>query len=163
MTDWPRAISNTSPLLYLHRVGGLDWLPRIYTEIWTPDAVADELAQGRSLGYDTPDLAGMPWLQVKHPQSALSHELAASPGPGERAAIALAQETSGRVLLLDDAAARDVASHLGLALSGTLGVILEAMRPGLIGSVTPVVDALQHAGMWISAAVRQRILALAGE
>ena len=34
-----KAISNTSPLLYLHRIGVLNWLPRLFTEIWIPKAL----------------------------------------------------------------------------------------------------------------------------
>ncbi len=40
MTD---VISNTSPLLYLYRIGGIDWLPWLFNEIWTFDAVKDEM------------------------------------------------------------------------------------------------------------------------
>jgi len=38
-----KAISNTSPLLYLHRCGGLAWLPRLFTLVCVPGAVASEL------------------------------------------------------------------------------------------------------------------------
>ena len=37
------AISNTSPLLYLYRIGGIEWLPKLFNEVWTPDAVRNEL------------------------------------------------------------------------------------------------------------------------
>ena len=39
-----KAISNTSPLLYLHRCGGLAWLSRLFTLVRVPGAVAFELA-----------------------------------------------------------------------------------------------------------------------
>jgi predicted nucleic acid-binding protein len=47
----PEAICNTSPLLYLYRIGAVDWLPRIFTEIWTPTAVLEELREGKRKGY----------------------------------------------------------------------------------------------------------------
>lgn len=28
------AISNTSPLFYLHQIGTLDWLPRLFSIVW---------------------------------------------------------------------------------------------------------------------------------
>jgi len=31
-----KAISNTSPLLYLYRIGGIEWLPKIFDKVWTP-------------------------------------------------------------------------------------------------------------------------------
>ena len=42
----PKAISNTSPLLYLYRIGKLDLLPKIFSEVWTPSAVALDLGAG---------------------------------------------------------------------------------------------------------------------
>ncbi|MGB3691423.1 MAG: hypothetical protein WA865_20200 [Spirulinaceae cyanobacterium] len=38
---------DTSPLLYLHRISKLDWLPEIFTEIIVPSAVVDELREGK--------------------------------------------------------------------------------------------------------------------
>ena len=49
-----KAISNTSPLLYLHRCGGLAWPPRLFTLVYVPGAVAFELAEGRNRGFDEP-------------------------------------------------------------------------------------------------------------
>ena len=34
-----KAISNTSPLLYLYRIGAIDWLPSLFDEVWTTEAV----------------------------------------------------------------------------------------------------------------------------
>ena len=53
----PEAISNTSPLLYLHRIGAINWLPRLFTAVWAPTAVAGELTLGKIKGYDVPVLA----------------------------------------------------------------------------------------------------------
>jgi predicted nucleic acid-binding protein len=39
-------ISNTSPMLYLHRIGVLDWLPKMFGEIWIPYAVVHEFKEG---------------------------------------------------------------------------------------------------------------------
>lgn len=35
----PEAISNTSPLLYLYRIGVIEWLPALFGEVWIPAAV----------------------------------------------------------------------------------------------------------------------------
>lgn len=42
----PNAISNTSPLLYLGRAGIIEWLPKLFEEIWIPQSVANELLEG---------------------------------------------------------------------------------------------------------------------
>jgi predicted nucleic acid-binding protein len=59
--------------------------------------------------------------------------------------------------------ARRIAKAAGLEVWGTLRVLLEAKKQGLIKKVAPLVDDLQMAGIWVSADVRQRVLTLAGE
>lgn len=54
----PKAISNTSPLLYLHRLGTLGWLPALFDEVWIPHAVVAELQEGKDRGYGVPDPNG---------------------------------------------------------------------------------------------------------
>ncbi|MGC8839374.1 MAG: DUF3368 domain-containing protein [Anaerolineae bacterium] len=46
---------------------------------------------------------------------------------------------------------------------GTLRVLLEAKGRGLTDQVAPCLDRLVETGLWVSAEVRERILALAGE
>lgn len=60
----PEAISNTSPLLYLHRAGVLDWIPRLFDRVWVPSAVVLELNEGKAKGYDVPELNQCAWTQI---------------------------------------------------------------------------------------------------
>ena len=157
------AISNTSPLLYLYRGGVLEWLPRLFREIWVPQAVVLELEEGQRRGYDVPKPSGHAWLQVVEPRVVPSEWLTLDLGPGELAAMALALENPDRVVLLDDALARRIAQAAGLEVWGTLKVLLEAKAQGLTENLAPLVKRLKDAGMWISDDIRQRVLALAGE
>ena len=157
------AITNTSPLLYLYRVGALEWLPRLFSKIWTPSAVMIELREGQRKGYDVPNPDDYDWLKIVDPASVPSEWLTLDLGLGEIAVMALALENPERVVLLDDALARQIAQAAGLEVWGTLRVILEAKSRGLTESVKPVVKRLAEAGMWISDDIQRRILALAGE
>lgn len=156
-------ISNTSPLLYLYRIEADNWLPELFDEIWTPDAVRNELLEGKSRGYDVPDPADYSWLTIVNPQSTPFEWLASDLGAGELAAMALALENPDRTVLLDDMLARRTAQAAGLHVWGTLRILLEAKAHGLSDRIEPYVNRLTEAGMWISTGVRQRILALAGE
>ena len=158
-----KAISNTSPLLYLYRIGAIDWLPNLFDEVWTPEAVKNELLAGRNRGYDVPDPTDYPWLNVVDPKSMPSEWLALDLGVGEIAAMALALENPDRIVLLDDMLARRTAQVAGLQVWGTLKILLEAKSHGLVDKIEPCVTNLSKAGMWVSAEVRQRILKLAGE
>ena len=46
--------------------------------------------------------------------------------PGERAAILLAQQEAGALLLIDDAAGRNEATRRGIPSTGTLGILRAA-------------------------------------
>lgn len=157
------AISNTSPLLYLYRIGALDWLAQLFEDVWIPQAVVAELETGQRRGHVVPTPALYSWLHVVDPSATPSEWLSLDLGPGELAAMALALENRNRDLLLDDTLARRTAQAAGLTVWGTLRVILEAKDRGLTDSVAPLLDRLSQSGMWISVAIRQRILALAGE
>jgi hypothetical protein len=159
----PKAISNTSPLLYLYRIGAIDLLPKMFDEVWTSESVKNELLAGRSKGYDVPNPADYPWLNVVNPKSMPSEWLALDLGAGELGAMALALENPDRIVLLDDMLARRTAQVAGLQVWGTLKVLLEAKSQGLIEKIEPYITKLSEAGMWVSAEVKQRILILAGE
>jgi predicted nucleic acid-binding protein len=159
----PEAITNTSPILYLYRIGVLEWLPQLCDDIWIPQAVVDELQQGQSKGYDVPMPGAYAWLQVVEPRVVPSQWLSLDLGPGELAVLAIALEYPQRVVLLDDSRARRIAQAAGLMVWGTLRVLLEAKSQGLTERVAPHVDRLRNVGIWMSEAIRQRILALAKE
>lgn len=159
----PKAISNTSPVLYLYRIGGLEWLASLFEEVWLPEAVYEELQVGRSKGYDVPYPPDYSWLKIVNPRFTPSEWLALDLGVGELAAMALALENPERVILLDDMLARRTARAAGLQVWGTLQVLLEAKAQGIIPEVGPYVVRLSNAGMWLSTDLKQRILNLASE
>jgi len=157
------AISNTSPLLYLYRIGRIEWLPDLFAAVLVPRAVIIELERGRDRGYDVPAVSGYRWARHTEPQVTPSEWLALDLGPGELATMSLGLEHPDCIILLDDALARRLARAAGLNVWGTLRIVVEAKRQGLIGTVEPVVSELAGSGMWISNEVRERVLTLAGE
>ena len=155
------AISNTSPLQYLHQLGLLDLLPRLFSTIVVPDAVARELAEGIALGVDLPRLDRFPWIGVRSPSSqrpdlGLLHA-------GEAAAIALALELGNHILILDDARARSWAIAKGLPITGTLGIVLDFKKIGAIPLVLPILDRLVGLRFRIDPKTCSSMLKLAGE
>jgi hypothetical protein len=158
-----KAISNTSPLLYLYRIGGIQWLLRLFSEIWVPEAVKNELQEGQRKGYDVPNLDDYLWLNIVNPKSTPSEWLTLDLGTGEIAVMALALENPDKVILLDGALARRIAQAAGLQVWGTLKILLEAKSQRIINSVGPYISKLRASGIWISAEVEKRILRLADE
>jgi predicted nucleic acid-binding protein len=135
----------------------------MYRNLVVPPAVAEEIAAGRALGYELPDLDKLTWLKVAKPVSALLLPLAAGLGAGELGVLALGQERRGSLLILDDGRARRCADVLGLRYTGTLGVLLKAKRSGVVPAVRPLVSRLEALGFRLHPMTRQHFLALAEE
>jgi predicted nucleic acid-binding protein len=159
----PPAISNTSPILYLYRIGAIVLLSKIFSEVWIPESVSNELSAGRDKGYDVPNPIDFAWIRIVKPKSMPSEWLALDLGAGEIAAMALAFENPQNIILLDDLLARRTAQAAGLQVWGTLKVLLEGKSHGLVDKIEPFVLHLEQAGMWISAETKLRILTLADE
>lgn len=156
-------ICNTSPLQYLHQIGKLDLIPRLIGRVMIPPAVAEELAEGRTRGYNVPDARNLSWIEVRKPTSAAALPLARDLGAGEAGVLALALEQSDAVIIMDDEVGRKVARLLRLRMIGTLGLLLEAKRKGLITAVTPCLDEFARLGFRVSLVTRQAVQKLAGE
>ncbi len=92
-----KAISNTSPLLYLYRIEAIEWLPKLFSEIWIPKAVVDEISKGQKRGYDVPIPKNYDWLQVVEPSSVPSEWLTLDLGAGELETMALPLENPEKV------------------------------------------------------------------
>ena len=127
----PEAITNTSPLLYLYRIGKVEIFSQIFDEVTTVPAVIAELAEGRVRGYDVPQPKMYDWLQVATPQSLPPEWLSVDLGKGELETMALALEHQGKIVILDDVLARKIAQAAGLEAWGTLRVLPEAKKQGL--------------------------------
>lgn len=156
-------ISNTSPLLYLHRIECLNWLRILCDKVRIPRAVAQELSEGRQKGYDVPDPQHYEWMEIVDWHRIPSEWLSLDLGAGELAVLSLALEHEECTVLLDDKYARSIAQAAGLTVWGTLRVLIEAKEQGLVERVGTHVDLLESTGMWVSDAIRRRVLALAGE
>jgi predicted nucleic acid-binding protein len=156
-------VVNTSPLQYLHQVGRLTLLPALVGHVLVPPAVISELSDGRALGVDLPDPAALAWVTVRSPSHASGLLPSLTLGPGETEVIALTLECGDAVAVLDDRIARQAAQSLGLRVTGTLGLLLDAKYAGLIPIVAPVLDELQARRFRLAPQTRAAILKLAGE
>ncbi len=156
-------ISNTSPLLYLHLVGQLELLPKLYGEVIVPPAVQFELDQGNRQGVNVPLLNKLPWIRIVPVQSRLMLPLVTDLGAGEMEVIGLALEHPGSRVILDDQLGRTIAKLNQITVTGTLGVVLKAKQEGLLSQVRPVVYHLRIAGLWLDNRLVEWVLSEANE
>ena len=156
-------ISNTSPLLYLHQVGHLDLLRRIYGRVRIPSAVRMELQAGAAQGIAVPDLSALGWVDEQAVTERVLLPTVVDLGPGEAEAIALALSFPGSLLILDDRMGRRIARLSGVTCTGTLGVLLKAKQVGLLSSVAPVIERLRETTMHLTPELIAVVLKDAGE
>lgn len=153
-------LADASPLIALARVGGLPWLRKLYKTISITKEVRGEATGARELPGTAAISAAVKqgWIRV------LRQEWSEPPLPqldtGEastlRAAVALGP---GTLVLLDDLQARREAQRLGIAMTGTAGIIVEARQAGLIPAVRPVFARLAEEGFHLGDDLLRAILA----
>lgn len=156
-------VCDTSPIQYLHQFDLLHILPSLAKHVFIPSAVAEEIKIGHSLGVNLPKLEKFDWVIVRRPASVLALPLITNLGPGETEVLMLGIEMGGAVVVLDDAPAREVAEVLDLRLTGTLGLLLDAKKAGLVTAVRPLLETLQSLRFRIASRTFSAVSRLAGE
>lgn len=144
-------VVDSTCLIGLERIRHLDILPALFEPILIPPEVDKEF--GVSLS----------WLKVETPSdTALIAALKMLVDDGEAEAIALANEHRWRVIL-DDRQARSIARNLGIAIIGTVGILVRAKQAGVIPFLKPILDDLESSGFYISNALKEEGLRLVRE
>ncbi len=158
-------ISNTTPLINFAEIGWMDLLESLFGNITIPPAVVDELNDKAVLFPLAARVTSSHRVSVIKPANQLLvRSLATRIHPGEAECVALAMESPGALLLLDDLSASEVAASSGLPFTGTLGCLMQAKKDGLIQAIEPWLDEFRtKARFWISDRLRSRVLLEAGE
>jgi predicted nucleic acid-binding protein len=160
--------SNTSPLTNLAVIGRLELVRIQLTSVAVPEAVWREMlalphVAGREALLEARD-AG--WLRVEtvaNTALALSLRMAGL-DEGESEAIALAVETSARLLLIDETKGRKAARRLAVPVTGALGILAKGRVLGDVESVQVEIRRLRsEAGFFVSTEVEAITLQLARE
>jgi predicted nucleic acid-binding protein len=159
------AVSDTSPINALQRIGQLHLLPALFDRVFIPPAVRAELQNAVQHGFDPNLTDQLGWLEVRPLSNFVKKSKLLAPlDLGESEAIALALELKTDYILIDEKAGRRIAATFGLQVIGVLGILLRAKEMGLIDAIKPALDDLVvKVGFWIEKQTRRRILELAEE
>lgn len=151
-------VSNTAPLIALADIGQLEVLRRLLGSVTIPPAVRAEVLNEPGVSAIQSAITEG-WLLVQATRDTLAVQMLREDfGLGESEAIILAQETQAHWIILDDLAARHRAQRLGLAVIGTLGVLLMAKESGDLTPLKPWLELLREKNFRMSAALYQQIL-----
>ena len=142
-------VSDTSCLILLSKIGKLDLLKQLYSEIFIPEAVYDEIIAKKdsaTLLVNTSD-----WIRVCKITD--RQRLDSFPGVlhlGEREAMLLYDDINADLIIIDDNNARKEAARRGQKVTGILGILSRAKNEGLIDRVKPLISELLDNGYFIS-------------
>lgn len=155
-------VVNSTPLVAFWSIGRLDILRDLFGGIIIPPAVREEfLSSEREARRKV--LRESSWIRVvplEHPNRAAAY---AGLDVGEAQVLALAEEQNAALVLIDERKARRYAERLKLPLSGTLGVLLLAKEEKIVSAVSPLLKALQEAGLYVHEDLVGYVLEMAGE
>lgn len=158
-------VINTSPAIHLHAVlpGGLGALPGLIGDVIVPWEVGQELAAGHAKDSTWQEIQMLPGILHRPSAIAVHPLLSTQIDMGEAAVIQTAMDESHDAVILDDLKARRIALTLGLQVTGSLGILLQAKHAGLLPSMKAAITTLEQRGMWMAPALVAKAIQLAGE
>ncbi len=137
-------VADTSPLNYLILIDRISIVETIYSRILVPHAVHDELLRSKAPATVRAWALNPPaWVELLSP-STTPTVLLAKLDLGEAEAIALAEQLRADWLLIDEADGRDEATRRGLRTIGTLGILRDAHRAGILNFSDDVIRLRQN-------------------
>lgn len=146
-------ISDTSCIILLDKIGELNLLNKLFGQITITQEIADEFKN------ELPD-----WFKIENPTNRTYQRiLEASLDRGEASAIAYALEQNDCLLIIDDYKGRKFAEQLGLKITGTLGIIIDAKLNRHINSVKPLLDKIKQTDFRLTADLERRTLEKSNE
>ena len=133
-------IINASPLLYLSQIGALYLIPKLFTKCYTTLIVKKEvLSDDNVVEFSVLKECFSSWLSLKEPinRKLVDRLEELHIHAGEALVLALAKELQDKsdesIIIIDDLAAREIARTLDLKVTGTIGVLIKAIRLKFIG------------------------------
>ena len=155
-------IVNSTPLVAFWAIGRLDILRLLFNEIMIPPAVREEFLSAEKEARRK-NLRDEKWIRVAELENPNRIGAFAGLDQGEAEALALAEEQNASLVLIDERKARRYAERLKLPLSGTLGALLLAKEEKIIFAVSPLLKAIQEAGLYLHDDLVEQVLHMAGE
>ncbi len=146
-------IADTSCLILLDKIRELNLLNQLFGKITITQEIADEFS------------SSLPsWFKIEHPVNKTYQKiLEASLDKGEASAIALSIEQNDCLLIIDDFKGRKFAEQLGIKITGTLGVLVQAKLSGQINSVKPILKKIKKTDFRLTFELENEILIKSNE
>jgi uncharacterized protein len=164
----PTVVADSSVIIHLAAIGRLDLLQKLHGQILIPPMVWKEVVEdgrGRVGEAQLRTALNENWIAIETPENKfISAETFPFLHPGEIEAIQLAMSHENTLLIMDEAAGREAAIHLGIKVIGIVGVLVSAKQKKLIPDLARELQELRGPGRFrISNTLIEQALKLGGE
>jgi predicted nucleic acid-binding protein len=156
-------VINTGPLLALAAVGRLGVLKELFARIVVPSEVCQEIAAGGRTQFAREEFAAATWFDRRGFPTVLPPFLRATLDPGEAAVIATALAENIATVCIDEALGRRYARLHGLAVTGSVGVLIRAKELGLPVNIRSSIAQMRQRGIWLGPALEAEAIRRARE
>ena len=157
-------VINTSPLIAIvAAMGGFNVLQSLYTNVIVPFEVSQEILIGGTTGLSVTEFQADFWLKKQSVPVNISPILLNSLDIGEASVIQLALNKNISTVCIDEAVGRRIARLSGLAVTGSIGILLRAKKEGYPLSVKTAIEKMLNHNIRLSQRVIDFALKEAGE
>ena len=130
-------ISDTTPIVSLIKISRIDLLEKLFGEVCIPEAVFRELTTNTIFESEAEIVKNSSFLKITPVKNLKSLEIlqaASGLDDGESEAIILADELKSDILVIDERKGRKVAQKLGITITGTIGILIQAHDEKIIST-----------------------------
>lgn len=141
-------VSNSTPIISLSSINKIDILHSLFSNIFIPLAVYQEIRKKKLYGYDEIEESFFIKQDIQSKQflGFLRKDL----DEGESEAILLAKEINADLLIIDERIGLRIAKNEGIDCLGTLSILRIAKEENIIQEVKPLLYELKNKGRWYS-------------
>jgi predicted nucleic acid-binding protein len=157
-------VSDSTVLIGLVKIGKLDLLKKIFSNVFIPEEVFKEVVERGKGKPGSKVIKEAAWIEANPVKDKIQVAfLLGSLEKGEAEVLVLARELEADLILLDEEKARKSAVIAGFEIIGLLGLFILVKNLGLIHEVRPLVDELPRKKFRISDKIIEKTLKNAGE
>lgn len=148
-------VSDTTPIISLLKIDQINLLESLFGEVIVPRAVYDELTVNTLFSNEAELIKNCSFIKIADITNREAVNLlrrVTCLDLGESEAIIYTDETNANLLLMDEVKGRVVAKQMGLNVTGTIGILLEAHDDNLIASeqITSAITIMKRTDRHIS-------------
>ena len=156
-------VADTTPIITLIKLQRLDLLEKLFDTVFLPHAIFEELISNSKYLTEAQMIIECPFLkriEVSDRQSIKILREVVGLDAGESEAIALAEEKSADLLIIDERKGRRVAKQMELKIIGTIGILIQAFDCKILSKteILSCIEELKYSNIRISDSLFELLL-----